>query len=77
MAVEDVVAEDEAAGVTGQEVLADEEGLGEAVRAGLYGIGEVDAPLPSPSSCSKRGVSSGVEMMSTSRIPASMRTESG
>jgi len=32
---------------------------------------------PSPNSSSKRGVSCGVEMIRTSRIPASMRTESG
>ena len=33
--------------------------------------------LPSPSRRSKRGVSSGVEMMRMSRMPASMSVESG
>ena len=43
VAVEDVVAEDHADAVVADEVLADEEGLGEAVRGGLLGIREADA----------------------------------
>ena len=43
VAVEDVVAEDEGARLAGDEVLADGEGLGQAVRAGLLGVGEVHA----------------------------------
>ena len=45
LAVEDVVAEDEGAGVSGDEVAADEEGLGKAVGAGLDGVLDLDAPL--------------------------------
>ena len=43
VAVEDVVAEDEGARLAGDELLADGEGLGQAVRAGLLGVGEVHA----------------------------------
>ena len=44
VAVEDVVAEDEGARMSGEEGFADEEGLGQAIRAGLDGVGEVEAP---------------------------------
>ena len=44
VAVEDVVAEDEAAAFAGEELLADEEGLGEAVGRGLDGVLDGDAP---------------------------------
>ena len=43
VAVEDVVAEDEGARLAGDELLADGEGLGQAVRAGLLGVGEAHA----------------------------------
>lgn len=43
VAVEDVVAEHEGARLAGDEVLADGEGLGQAVGARLLGVGEVDA----------------------------------
>ena len=43
VAVEDVVAQHERARLAGDEVLADGEGLGQAVGAGLLGVGEVDA----------------------------------
>ena len=43
VAVEDVVAEHERARLTGDELLADGEGLGQAVRAGLLCVGEVHA----------------------------------
>lgn len=43
--VEDVIAEDEAAALAGEEVFADEECLGEAVGRGLHGVLEGDAPL--------------------------------
>ena len=43
VAVEDVVAEHQGARLAGDEVLADGEGLGEAVRRGLLGVGEVHA----------------------------------
>lgn len=43
VAVEDVVAEHERAGLAGDEVLADGEGLGQAVGARLLGVGEVHA----------------------------------
>lgn len=43
VAVEDVVAEHERARLAGDEVLADGERLGQAVRAGLLGVGKVDA----------------------------------
>ena len=43
VAVEDVVAEDEGTRLAGDEVLADREGLGQAVRRGLLRIGEADA----------------------------------
>lgn len=42
---EDVVPEHERAGLARDEVLADEEGLGEAVRRGLLGVGERDAEV--------------------------------
>ena len=45
VAVEDVVTEDEGGVVVADEVGADDEGLGEAVRAGLDGVLQVDAPL--------------------------------
>ena len=43
VAVEDVVPEDERAGLAGGEPLADHERLGQAVRAGLHGVGQVHA----------------------------------
>ena len=43
VAVEDVVAEDERAGLAGDEPLADGKGLRETVRRGLLGVGEVHA----------------------------------
>ena len=43
VAVEDVVAEDERAGLAAGEPLADDEGLGQAVGAGLDGVGQVHA----------------------------------
>ena len=43
VAVEDVVTEHQGARLAGDEVLADGEGLGQAVGAGLLGVGEVDA----------------------------------
>lgn len=43
VAVEDVVAEHQGARLAGDEVLADGEGLGQAVGAGLLGVGEVHA----------------------------------
>ncbi len=43
VAVEDVVAEDERAGLPSRELLADYEGLREAVGAGLDGVGQVHA----------------------------------
>ena len=45
VAVEDVVAEHEGAGLARGEILADDEGLGEAVRRGLLGVGERDAEV--------------------------------
>ena len=43
VAVEDVVAEHQRARLAGDEVLADREGLGQAVRRGLLGVGKVHA----------------------------------
>ena len=43
VAVEDVVAEHQGAGLAGDELLADGEGLRQAVRRGLLGVGEVHA----------------------------------
>ena len=43
VAVEDVVTQNERARLAGDEVLADGEGLGQAVRAGLLGVGQVHA----------------------------------
>ena len=43
VAVEDVVAQHQGARLAGDELLADGEGLGQAVRARLLGVGEVDA----------------------------------
>ena len=43
VSVEDVVAEHQGARLAGDEVLADGEGLGQAVRRGLLGVGEVHA----------------------------------
>lgn len=43
VAVEDVVAEHQCARLAGDEVLADREGLGQAVRRGLLGVGKVHA----------------------------------
>ena len=43
VAVEDVVAENQGARLAGDELLADGEGLGQAVRARLLGVGEVHA----------------------------------
>lgn len=45
VAEEDVVTEHEGAGLARDEVFADEEGLGEAVRRGLLGVGERDAEV--------------------------------
>jgi hypothetical protein len=90
MAVEDVVAEDQAAGLAGEEVAADDKSLGEAVGRGLDSVLERETPTraiantlsnprptASPRSCSKRGVSSGVEMMRMSRMPESIRMDKG
>lgn len=43
VAVEDVVPEDERAGLPSRELLADDERLGQAVGAGLHGVGQVHA----------------------------------
>ena len=45
MAVEDVVAQDQCTGLSGDELLADDEGLGEAVGHGLDGVGEFNSPI--------------------------------
>ena len=44
MAVEQVVPKYQGGGVTSQELLADQEGLGQAIRAGLDRVGEIDSP---------------------------------
>jgi hypothetical protein len=54
VAVEDVVAEDERRALVAEEVGADDEGLGEAVRAGLDGVLQVDAPLAAVSRATVR-----------------------
>ena len=58
---------------------ADDEGLGEAVRAPAARRTQMQSPscAPSPSSCSKRGMSCGVEMTRMSRMPASISVDSG
>ena len=54
MAIEDVVAEDERDAVTADEIAADDEGLGEAVRRWLHRVGQLDPERrPSPSNCLK------------------------
>ena len=45
VAVEDVVAQHQGAGIAVDEVLADDEGLRQAVGAGLFGVGQLDAVL--------------------------------
>ncbi len=45
VAVEDVVAEDQRAGLVADEIRPDHEGLGEPVRRGLLGVGQLQAPL--------------------------------
>ena len=45
MAVEDVVAQHQCAGCAVQELLADDEGLCQPIRAGLHGVLEIQAPL--------------------------------
>ncbi len=45
VAVEDVVAEDQRAGLVADEIRPDHEGLGEPVRRGLLGIGQLQPPL--------------------------------
>ena len=45
MAVEDVVAQHQRAGLAAHEVFAQDEGLRQAVRAGLHAVAQVQAPL--------------------------------
>ncbi len=60
------------------EVATDDERLRQALRARLHGVRERQPQRePSPSSCAKRGVSSGVEMSRMSRMPASISVDSG
>jgi len=78
MTVEDVVAEHQRHALAAHESLADEEGLGQAFGTRLLGIGQREAHCaPSPSNRSNSGRSSGVEISRMSRIPASIRVESG
>ena len=46
VAIEDVVAQDQGTGVRADEIAADDEGLGQALRARLDRVGQLDAPLP-------------------------------
>ena len=60
------------------EFTTDQERLGQAAGMGLDGVGDGEAELrPSPSSRSKPAMSVGVEISRISRIPASIRVESG
>ncbi len=78
MAVEDVVAEHQRAGVAVDKLAAKDEGLRQTIRAGLHAVERfMPQREPSPSSDSKRGVSVGVLMTSTSRMPASISVDSG
>ena len=78
MAVEDVVAQDQADGLAADEVAADEEGVGQAARIGLLDIGELQPPLAAvPQQGPKAGSASGVLMTRISRMPASISIESG
>ena len=73
MSVENVVAKDQGRQIIAYELLADEKRLGQTVGRFLHGILKVEAPLlPSPSSCSNRGVSWGVEIIRMSWMPASI-----
>ena len=45
MAVEDIVAQYQAAGITSEEILADNEGLRKTIGRGLNGVGECEPPL--------------------------------
>ena len=64
LAVEDVVPQDQGGAVRADELAADEEGLGEALRRWLNGVLDRDAELrlPSPSTPSKPPMSVGVEI---------------
>jgi hypothetical protein len=78
VAVEDVVAEHERDGLAGDELFADEEGLGEPSGFGCTAYSRLMPNCePSPSSRWNAGWSSGVVMTRTSRMPASMSVVSG
>ena len=78
VSVENIVAEDHGARVIADEILSDQKRLRQTVRMRLHRVGQPDAELSSVAEQgSKRGVSSGVEMMRMSRMPASMSVESG
>jgi hypothetical protein len=76
VAVEDVIAEHERARLAIDELAAEDEGLRQAVWARLHDR-FMPQREPSPSSDSKRGVSCGVLITSTSRMPASISVDSG
>lgn len=73
-----VVAQHQCAGVLFHEILADDEGLGQAIRAGLNGILNVHAQLAAVTQqLRKRGVSCRVLINSTSRMPARISSVGG
>jgi hypothetical protein len=79
VAVEEVVAEDKGGGFVADELGADVEGLGEALRARLFGVLERRPELGAVAeeAAERAAGPCGVEMIRISRIPASISTESG
>jgi hypothetical protein len=76
--VEDVVAEDQRRRRSGDEIGADDIGLGEPLRPRLLRIGQGQAPARSVAEqVAEPSKSCGVEMIRISRIPASMSVDNG
>ncbi len=78
MAIKNVVTQHQRTGAACQELLTNQKRLRQAIGAGLHGVLQASPHwLPSPSSCSKRGVSCGVLMMRMSRMPGQHQRAEG
>lgn len=78
VAVEDVAPQDQRAGLSGDELLADEEGPHQPVRRWLLHVGEADPELQAiPEQSLEVGQVRGIEIIRMSRMPAIMSTDIG
>ena len=78
VAVEDVVAEDQRATAALDEVLADQEGLGQSLRCRLHRVVETEAPLAAVArQLPETWCVACVEITRISRMPASISVDRG